>query len=148
MATVTLDQVLEQAQHLSPVDKIHLLGHMAPAIEAFERSLELDDEAVRVENGDDKLDAEQTQILLAEIERLRVALHQVRYHLAGGTAELQAGNEAQTTSDRAFSGTGEAPLMPKRSLRGALADLGPAPSAEDIDEVRREMWPNFPRDDV
>ncbi|MFN2169486.1 MAG: hypothetical protein ACK2U9_24910 [Anaerolineae bacterium] len=25
-------------------------------------------------------------------------------------------------------------------LRGLLADLGPAPSAEDIDEVQREMW--------
>ncbi len=37
---------------------------------------------------------------------------------------------------------------PLRSLYGALAHLGPAPSAEDIDEVRREMWKNFPRDDV
>lgn len=35
----------------------------------------------------------------------------------------------------------------RRSLHGILADLGPAPSAEDIDEVRREMWDNFPRDD-
>ena len=25
-------------------------------------------------------------------------------------------------------------------LRGLLADLGPAPTAEDIDEVQREMW--------
>jgi hypothetical protein len=37
---------------------------------------------------------------------------------------------------------------PKRSLLGLLADLGPAPSAEDIDEARREMWANFPRDDI
>jgi hypothetical protein len=36
---------------------------------------------------------------------------------------------------------------PFRSLRGALADLGPAPSAEDIGEARREVWANFPRDD-
>jgi len=36
---------------------------------------------------------------------------------------------------------------PFRSLRGALKDLGPAPSAEDIDEARREAWANFPRDD-
>lgn len=35
----------------------------------------------------------------------------------------------------------------RRPLRGLLADLGPAPSAEDIDEARREMWRNFPRDD-
>ena len=31
---------------------------------------------------------------------------------------------------------------------GLCADLGGAPSAEDIDEARREMWPTFPRDDV
>jgi hypothetical protein len=37
---------------------------------------------------------------------------------------------------------------PRRSLLGLLADLGPAPSAEDIDEVRREMWKNFPRKDI
>ena len=36
---------------------------------------------------------------------------------------------------------------PRRPLHGILADLGPAPSAEDIDEARREMWGNFPRDD-
>jgi hypothetical protein len=36
---------------------------------------------------------------------------------------------------------------PYRSMRGALADLGPAPSAEDIDEARREAWANFPGDD-
>jgi hypothetical protein len=31
---------------------------------------------------------------------------------------------------------------------GMCADLGPAPSAEDIDEVRREMWKSFPREDI
>jgi hypothetical protein len=36
---------------------------------------------------------------------------------------------------------------PFRSLRGALAHLGPAPSAEEIDEARREEWANFPRED-
>jgi hypothetical protein len=36
----------------------------------------------------------------------------------------------------------------RKSLRGILSDLGPAPSAEDIDEVRREMWKNFPREDI
>ncbi|HMV49253.1 MAG TPA: hypothetical protein PLD20_05895 [Blastocatellia bacterium] len=38
-------------------------------------------------------------------------------------------------------------LTPRRPLRGMLADLGPAPSAEDIDEAKREMWGNFPRED-
>jgi hypothetical protein len=44
------------------------------------------------------------------------------------------------------------PAVPKRSsnrsLYGILADLGPAPSEEDIAEVRREMWANFPREDI
>ncbi len=34
------------------------------------------------------------------------------------------------------------------TLWGALAHLGPAPSADEIDEARREMWRNFPREDV
>jgi hypothetical protein len=42
----------------------------------------------------------------------------------------------------------EQPTTPKRSLLGLVADLGPAPSAEDIDEARREMWRNFPREDI
>jgi hypothetical protein len=37
---------------------------------------------------------------------------------------------------------------PKRSLLGLWADLGAAPSSEDIDEARREMWGNFPREDI
>ena len=37
---------------------------------------------------------------------------------------------------------------PARSLFGALAHLGPAPSAEEIDEARREAWGNFPREDI
>jgi hypothetical protein len=31
----------------------------------------------------------------------------------------------------------------RRPLRGLLADSGSAPSAEEIDEVQREMWANF-----
>lgn len=33
--------------------------------------------------------------------------------------------------------------QPRQSLRGLLADLGPAPSAEEIDEVQHEMWATF-----
>jgi hypothetical protein len=33
---------------------------------------------------------------------------------------------------------------PLKSLRGLCADLGPAPSAEEIDQARREAWANFP----
>jgi hypothetical protein len=36
---------------------------------------------------------------------------------------------------------------PTRSLRGILAKYGPAPSAEEIDHNRAEMFANFPRSD-
>ena len=47
----------------------------------------------------------------------------------------------------------ERDLSPRRedgscSLLGLLKDLGPAPSAEEIDAVRREVWASFPRDQV
>jgi hypothetical protein len=38
-----------------------------------------------------------------------------------------------------------APLL---SAHGILAHLGPAPSAEEIDEARREAWGTFPREDI
>jgi len=34
---------------------------------------------------------------------------------------------------------------PKKSLLGFLSDLGPAPSADEIDQARLEAWSNFPR---
>ena len=34
------------------------------------------------------------------------------------------------------------------SFYGILADLGPAPSSEDIEEARAGMLQNFPRDDI
>ena len=37
---------------------------------------------------------------------------------------------------------------PRKSLYGLCADLGPAPSAEVIDETRCEAWDDFPREDV
>jgi len=36
---------------------------------------------------------------------------------------------------------------PRTPLRGLLADLGPAPSAEEIDAVQREMWLTFMQED-
>jgi hypothetical protein len=41
-----------------------------------------------------------------------------------------------------------APVKPRRSLLGALSKYGVAPSAEEIDEVCREMWGEFPRSDI
>ncbi|HEU0141675.1 MAG TPA: hypothetical protein VFQ79_18270 [Bryobacteraceae bacterium] len=37
---------------------------------------------------------------------------------------------------------------PVRNLYGLWKDLGPGPSAAEIDEVRHEAWKNFLRDDV
>jgi len=36
----------------------------------------------------------------------------------------------------------------RKSLLGLCADLGPAPSAEEIDEIRHEMWVGFPREGI
>ena len=41
-----------------------------------------------------------------------------------------------------------APASPRKSLKGSLAHLGFDVTSEDIDEVRREMWKNFPREDI
>ena len=38
-------------------------------------------------------------------------------------------------------------LAPLDTLAGLCADLGPGPSEQDINEVRKEMWANFPRED-
>ena len=43
---------------------------------------------------------------------------------------------------------GSLPKKPTNSALGALAYLGPAPSAEEIDENRVEMFANFGRDDM
>jgi Protein of unknown function (DUF2281) len=37
---------------------------------------------------------------------------------------------------------------PLKSAAGLWADLGIDITAEDIDEARREMWGNFPREDI
>lgn len=42
---------------------------------------------------------------------------------------------------------GAAHQEPTLSLRGLLAKYGPAPSAEEIDQNRTEMFANFPRTD-
>jgi len=36
----------------------------------------------------------------------------------------------------------------RKSLLGLCADLGPSPSAEEIDEMRHEMWGGFPREGI
>ncbi|HEX4808177.1 MAG TPA: hypothetical protein VH325_04570 [Bryobacteraceae bacterium] len=40
------------------------------------------------------------------------------------------------------------PTIPSKSIKALWADLGISLSAEEIDDARREMWKNFPRDDI
>jgi hypothetical protein len=42
------------------------------------------------------------------------------------------------------------PEQPKalQPVRGLLRDLGPAPSAAEIEDARRELWAGFPREDL
>jgi hypothetical protein len=58
-------------------------------------------------------------------------------------------DKQQALLDHAKHLRGEArqPRQPRRSGRGLWADLNIDLSAEEIDEVRREMWKGFPRDD-
>ena len=42
----------------------------------------------------------------------------------------------------------QATAKPLKSLLGLCADLGSAPSAEDIDEMRQDMLAGFPREDI
>jgi hypothetical protein len=41
-----------------------------------------------------------------------------------------------------------APKTPRKSLRGLWAEFNIDISDEDIAELRREMWGNFPREDI
>ena len=50
----------------------------------------------------------------------------------------------QIFSEAVAEATGKEPT---RSLRGLLAKYGPAPSAEEIDQNRSEMFANFARSD-
>lgn len=55
--------------------------------------------------------------------------------------------QLMTTLERELS-TPQPMPQPLNTWRGLCADLGPAPSADAIDQARRETWTNFPRDDI
>jgi len=80
-ATITLEQVLDLARQLTPLDKVRLIEGVAPDLEA---------------------------------------------HLGAATR----------------------PRLPLQSAYGICADLGPAPSATDIDKGRQEAFGNFPRENL
>jgi hypothetical protein len=64
---------------------------------------------------------------------------------SAGLAARKAGGSAQFAASLSESPKTSAPL---RSPRGLWADLDIDISEEDISELRREMWKNFPRDDI
>jgi hypothetical protein len=79
------------------------------------------------------------------------------------SAEEQAALEAQARAQgvsvdvllrtavlEIIAGNGQKPerKIPTKSCLGALAHLGPAPSAEQIDENRAEMFAYFGRDEI
>jgi len=54
---------------------------------------------------------------------------------------------SELAGDLAQAAPAPAAAQPYRDFYGALAHLGKAPSAEEIDEVRREMWAGFAEGD-
>ena len=66
------------------------------------------------------------QLTPEELTRLQEAL-----------AVLARESTASTTGQQAEAAPDASQARPLRSLYGALADLGPAPSADEIDEMRR-----------
>ncbi len=62
-------------------------------------------------------------------------------------AELARDSMTTSADQQAEATDGASPTRPLRSLYGALADLGPAPSAGEIDEMRREAWASWSTDD-
>lgn len=71
-------------------------------------------------------------------------------------AALKARAQAEGVSENRYvsdvlkktlaSDLAQQPNRPLKTGRGMLAKYGPAPSAEEIDENRREMFRNFARD--
>jgi hypothetical protein len=67
------------------------------------------------------------------IDEIRQAVHQL-------TPQEKAQIISELAADLATQQQPASAPQPKRDFYGALAHLGKAPSAEDIDEVRREVW--------
>ena len=71
--------------------------------------------------------------------------------LAALARQLSPAERARLIEQVAASLTEESPApagLAVKSMRGLLAGYGTAPSAEDIDEMRRELLANFPREDI
>ena len=78
-----------------------------------------------------------SEIVLEEVKRLAI--------------QLAPPERAQLALwlDATLRASPERLLVPAvRSLYGAFADLGHAPTDAEIDEARRKLWANFPREDI
>jgi len=56
--------------------------------------------------------------------------------------------ESQPGAVPAATGGEAAPRVALRPVRGLLRDRGPAPSNNEIDEARREVWARFSRENL
>jgi hypothetical protein len=79
--------------------------------------------------------------LVLRIRRLPSAKRKELAEIVRALEESQPG-VALTT------GVEATPSVALRPVRGLLRDLGPAPSNDEIDEVRREVWAGFPRENL
>ena len=80
--------------------------------------------------------------LVLRIRRLPSAQRKKLDEMVRALEESQPGVVPSTTGAEA------APSVALRPVRGLLRDLGPAPSNDEIDEVRREVWAGFPRENL
>lgn len=78
--------------------------------------------------------------LVLRIRRLPLAKRKQLDELVRSLEETQPGAALATTRVEA------PPSVALRPVRGLLRDLGPAPSKDEIDEARREVWAGFPRE--
>ena len=78
--------------------------------------------------------------MLAARERLRVEFD-------ARDAEITAEIARLATLDARLRDEA-APRKPFKSIKGLWADLGISLSSEEIDANQREMWKNFPREDI
>ena len=62
--------------------------------------------------------------------------------------EIVRSLESQPEAVSSNTAVESAPSIALRPVRGLLRDLGPAPSDEEIDEARREVWAGFPRENL
>jgi hypothetical protein len=80
--------------------------------------------------------------LVLRIRRLPIAKRKKLDEMVRALEESQPGAGPATTVAEAV------PKAALRPVRGLLRDLGPAPSGDEVDEVRRELWAGFPRENL